>query len=839
MSSSGPPDLFRTLHADDRWLRDLARRLLRDASLAEDVAQQTWLSVLRSPPSAGLNRGFLAAALRHVIAKVGRGEARRTALERAGAMAEESPLKAVVEQLELRRFILVAVLELEEIYRDVILLRFYQDLSAAEIARRQGVPLATVKTRLARAQERLAGRLVAYGDDQRSHWLGALVAIAEPGVPALSSMVLAKLAGGISMAVKSTVTVAAVITIAVVAGMILFDQRSPPAASSIGGDAPRGPDLALVGPQPDGLTPRVAPAEARRAESAVDPQSVAPVAQAAGPHAITGLVFDALGEPSPARVCLCFTPGKSEDAARLAPCEALADADGRFRFELPLPVAGRITAAARDVATLYEGTVERGPQSADPVVVLAPGVHLGGQVIDPDGRPIAAARITIAVAEVRQRIPVSLEQSSRVAFAVQSDAAGRFHFADAVPSGELARLVLSAPGFLADSRPVQTVDDLALTLVLERPSSRADNRVRGQVIDLHGAPVAGAQVVVGHAAERTDDRGLFDLDATRAGKATVLRAAAAGLQPAALAWPIDPPLDFVVLQLGPPALTIAGKVRRADGSPAAHVAVQPADGDVLGATAQPEGRIRLLEEQIGGYDHGVTTDAMGDFVLPGLLPRAYSLRVFEEQTGVVFRTAPIEAGNHAAIIDLPADLTVDELPGRVLDDAGQPVAGAMVSITVTRHEVRYLGDTFSSQSSGIGRVTTDAEGRFRLRHVPRAEALVHVTGQSLIDRLVRLPEVLPEELRIAVDRRRFLRIELSASDPADRFTVVDAQAKVLMMRMEEADSIEESFTFALSEGRSGVIAVPSGAAFVVLYRDDAELRRVPIAFDDSGLATIR
>lgn len=64
--------------------------------------------------------------------------------------------------VELRR----ALDGLDEPYREVVLLRFYGDLSLAEIALETGRPVATIKTHLRRGLLRLRGATAGLGLDQ-------------------------------------------------------------------------------------------------------------------------------------------------------------------------------------------------------------------------------------------------------------------------------------------------------------------------------------------------------------------------------------------------------------------------------------------------------------------------------------------------------------------------------------------------------------------------------------------------------------------------------------------------------------------------------------------------
>ena len=54
--------------------------------------------------------------------------------------------------------------QLNEPYREVIQLRYYEELSYEEIAQRLGVPMGTVKVRLSRAKDRLADLYKQKGD---------------------------------------------------------------------------------------------------------------------------------------------------------------------------------------------------------------------------------------------------------------------------------------------------------------------------------------------------------------------------------------------------------------------------------------------------------------------------------------------------------------------------------------------------------------------------------------------------------------------------------------------------------------------------------------------------
>lgn len=70
----------------------------------------------------------------------------------------KEPLERVIQQ-ELETLILVYIKKLPQIYREVILYRYYEDLSYAEIALRMGLSIEAVDQRLTRAKQKLRKQL--------------------------------------------------------------------------------------------------------------------------------------------------------------------------------------------------------------------------------------------------------------------------------------------------------------------------------------------------------------------------------------------------------------------------------------------------------------------------------------------------------------------------------------------------------------------------------------------------------------------------------------------------------------------------------------------------------
>ncbi len=158
---SPPPVDARLLLEHAQWMRRLARRLVHDAESAEDLSQETWTRLLERPPDLERPfRGWIATVMRNLVRTEQRGAARRAARERLSARAEAEPSSLeLFERAALQRELVQAVLELDEPYRTVVLLRYFEERTPSEIAQRERVPLATVKTRLARGIARLRERL--------------------------------------------------------------------------------------------------------------------------------------------------------------------------------------------------------------------------------------------------------------------------------------------------------------------------------------------------------------------------------------------------------------------------------------------------------------------------------------------------------------------------------------------------------------------------------------------------------------------------------------------------------------------------------------------------------
>jgi RNA polymerase sigma factor (sigma-70 family) len=276
LSSIDPPVSHELLLENQAFLRRLAQSLVWDPALADDLVQETALAALRRPPQpTGSPRAWLARVMRNLAVSRARSETRRRAREQDAARSDSVELgDHLGAQLEVQRRVVDAVARLAEPYRSVILLRYFHELSADQIADRLDVPTPTVRTRLARGLARLRENL----DERDVHGTPAWGVVLLHGLSDTqrTTVTTALAAGGAAMAVKLVWT-GSIVAVAVLAGTWWMLRE------------PVGPDLravsaagavATVGEPAVGTEPASLPVdpELEQARSAVDPPTREPVA---------------------------------------------------------------------------------------------------------------------------------------------------------------------------------------------------------------------------------------------------------------------------------------------------------------------------------------------------------------------------------------------------------------------------------------------------------------------------------------------------------------------------------------------------------------------------------
>jgi RNA polymerase sigma-70 factor (ECF subfamily) len=873
------------------WVRRLARTLVpSDLHLAEDVTQEACLAALEHrPDSKKPLGGWLAEVARNLVRQNRRGEGRRSAREICAAKSEALPSTLdIVEQLSVHRELVDLVMGLDEPYRTTIVLRFFEELSPSAIAKREGLPVATVKTRLARGLERLRERLDReHGGDGRS-WLLALIPICKPSSGTLAATTLGALLVSTSIKIG--------LAVAVVAGGVFFFW--PKHAASTGAAAPRSAlETTSAKPEPKYTQPKVElarePQHDERAAVAPPPAKPASPALKAAPALAPwrGLVLDLHAKPvSGVRVCFHtgdLLMGGSEVA--LPHSAPAADAtsvlsDGGGRFEIPAQdKAGGLVTCDEHMTTVLGAQCSAGAAQAERVVVVAPRLAFAGRAVDEAGQPVEGARVELRLpSNFRTTFAHNLDECSEPGWRATTRSDGRFELPD-VPGVAGMDLVATHEGFVPSRRPAPELSDNGIEVALHRPTA-APGMISGEVVDERGRRVDAARVAVAQVTTITDENGMFSLKLPEGGAKTSIVALKKGYLPAterldALLQAGDASA-YIVLHLGPPPLSIEGRVSDAEDQPLSGMKVWVADPTFFGAVdempALVEGLLsgaatrsdieRMMRESKERSDpmefiqgvptvfwSFVKTDAEGRFKLEGLLDREYQVVAMDPATLLRVDSGPVHAGAKNVRIELPARLYFGRVAGRVVSHAGKPVAGVQVTPqcdVLTIHENENSRSTFHSRARSA---VTDADGRFVLERLPREKVYLRLDGENILpiefgrdgetheggietasDRKV-------DDLVITASLRYHMQIELAPErvELADNFRVIDANGLTLEINVFEGSRRRTTDEAQIHDGKSNVVAVTDEAKMLVLSKGKLEVLRVPLALDPSGVNIVR
>lgn len=177
------------------WLRALSASLV-GVHEADDLAQETLLVALtqQGGSSALPGRGWLAGIARRLAMARVRRRAQRTSIEdshareesRDGRWTTRLDAAELAEKAELEHEIVGRLLDLREPYRETLLLRFQGGISAAEIARRTGVPAGTVRRRIKVGLDSLRSQMNA-AHPELGAWAPLLVGVSKAKLSTLAS----------------------------------------------------------------------------------------------------------------------------------------------------------------------------------------------------------------------------------------------------------------------------------------------------------------------------------------------------------------------------------------------------------------------------------------------------------------------------------------------------------------------------------------------------------------------------------------------------------------------------------------------------------------------------
>ncbi|MFP4057762.1 MAG: RNA polymerase sigma factor [Candidatus Brocadiia bacterium] len=152
----GEPAAFETLYRRYRdWVLALAHRFTRDPNDALDVLQETFAYLLDKAPELRLS-AKMTTFLYPVVKNLALGTIRKRDRHQSEADATWLPAPPREPGPEEARAQLAHVLAaLPQGHREVVLLRFVDDMALREIAEALDIPLGTVKSRLHSALQRL------------------------------------------------------------------------------------------------------------------------------------------------------------------------------------------------------------------------------------------------------------------------------------------------------------------------------------------------------------------------------------------------------------------------------------------------------------------------------------------------------------------------------------------------------------------------------------------------------------------------------------------------------------------------------------------------------------
>jgi protocatechuate 3,4-dioxygenase beta subunit len=632
--------------------------------------------------------------------------------------------EALVARAEAQRAVVDAVLSLDEPYRSTVLLRYFEELTSVEIARRLAIPEGTVRRRLKEAIDRLRSSL---GTDraERTRMLAPLL------IPLARSRPIPISVGVIAM--KKLVAVMIVIAIAISVTVWWRHAHSPtsplpgtvatnsdPAreygasgsASPVGWFAPQDTrDRTIAGRVVFGDRPianaivalhepysrsRGKPAREVRTDAsgrfdfgAFPPAGVGYEVTATAPTYSPAIVWARLADPT-------AKPPSDQLVLRLGSCDhgvygtvfdasgngirgahvtrdgvVGVDADEHGAYRLCSPRGrGDVTYASEGYGGVSLSVDVEGDTRQD--VVLVPEATISGRVTAlSDGHPVSDALI--------QASPWHGGTDRPTGTSTVSDSDGRFHIAGLVPDryGVVAVTLAAKSERMPVTARVSGGAEVELRVV-------SLGRITGRVVS-HGRPVAGANLVAtrvspnAHSDAGTSQAdGTFVLEHVPLGDVVISAAPYRVVSPTTLhvrdmSNPVDVIVDVERLAM------VHGRVTR-DGSPVVNASVC--------CVPQIDGATRAF------------TDGDGLYEFRGVRAGTHHVVAWSEDVGAGSPEAAITIGDgEERQVDFDLSLAAT-ISGTVVDQEGQPVVGALVKWT---NEV--TGD--------IGKGTTDRTGHYR------------------------------------------------------------------------------------------------------------------------------
>ncbi|MEM9378443.1 MAG: sigma-70 family RNA polymerase sigma factor [Planctomycetota bacterium] len=498
-SDPAAPDAKALLRELD-WMRALARRLVSDAD-REDLVQDVVAATLERPPrhERGL-RGWLALALRNRARDLASARQARRHRESRAAQATDATASAdeIEERARMQRRLVDEVLTLDAPTRRALLLRYFDGLAPAEIARREGVHASTVRSRLHRGLATLKERL---GGDEHAHeWLPAVALVAAG--PLGSTVELpdppGRRADPLPASSYGAARLAAAAVLLVAGGATLFsvtDRGDPPpavtrplaaitAATDVDLEAPASTSRRAAARS--GEVGAAAAPRTRSTEAEGDEGSSRTVAADDLAHAVLEVRVTVDGEPATSGRVLARLPGGFFDGPDDATAEGVVVAPigvgGIATLEVP-PSAHGAVAVDLGGPVLLQRRVRTTTEPRTVVTLKLGTAELDGTLLDASGSPAGDAVVQLGVRD-------GYDYGALSAF-VTTDARGRFTIAHLPP--EVFWLYAASPDDEAPERRAQGRLALGERRAILVGAGVPSVAVTGVLCDALGRPTTGVE----------------------------------------------------------------------------------------------------------------------------------------------------------------------------------------------------------------------------------------------------------------------------------------------------------------------------------------------------------
>ena len=478
-------------HALSRNLRALARTLVGEDQLAEDLVQEAWLAALDAPPSQvrSLN-AWLVRVVRNLALRHRRRGRRGEELERL--MAAQEAVTGELAEVELRsssELLRREVADLRDPYREVLQLRFFDDLGVPEMALRLARSESTIRTQIKRGIAELREALDRRHLGDRAAWSAVMVPMANRRK---ERVVASAGSGGFGVAVAWGSGL--LLVAAIVFGTLRW--VNPAARSGELAEAPAGSGRAPSAPGADSPQLELSPEGSREPALVTDGVDSVPEVEPPAEAPVRKLVLQVLHRDGLPAVDVTV---QVED--RVGEITTYQQADGEF--ELSIPESG-LAEVLGELGTKVRARSEQEAWSMAALIQLpregarhltlntrGPARRIAGIVLTPEDEAASGVRLRLGPigSQGRSVVEAGLELYDTGLF-THTDESGSFEFSG---TPQLARnLHVFAPGFLPQTHQV-LADSQGIELVLRLERG---GELQGVVVRPDGSPASGARVWV-------------------------------------------------------------------------------------------------------------------------------------------------------------------------------------------------------------------------------------------------------------------------------------------------------------------------------------------------------